>query len=99
MLCALSVRRLKPGAYDDFRRAWEPEEFPEGFTRAYHLRNLGDENQVVSFGFYDGTLEDLERIRDDQKEGERQNRMAEFIESTSVDAMFEVVEEVTPSSS
>ena len=25
MLCALSVRRLKPGSYDDFRAAWEPD--------------------------------------------------------------------------
>jgi predicted dehydrogenase len=99
MLCALSVRRLMPGSYEDFRRAWEPEEFPEGFTRAHHLRNLNDENQVVSFGFYDGTLEDLERIRDQQKEEERQSRMAEFVESTDVDAMFEVVDEVTPPAS
>jgi hypothetical protein len=99
MLCALSVRRLKPGAYEDFRRAWEPEEFPEGFTRADHLRNLNDENQVVSFGFYDGTLEDLERIRDEEGEEERQTRMAQFVESTQLDAMFEVIEEVTPSSS
>jgi heme-degrading monooxygenase HmoA len=99
MLCALSVRRLMPGSYEDFRRAWEPEEFPEGFTRAYHLRNLNDENQVVSFGFYDGTLEDLERIRDQQKEEERQSRMAEFVESTDVDAIFEVVDEVTPPAS
>jgi heme-degrading monooxygenase HmoA len=96
MLCALSVRRLKPGAYEDFRRAWEPEEFPAGFTKAYHLRNLNDENQVVSFGFYDGSPEDLERIRDEQKEEERQGRMAEFVESSDVDAMFEVVDEVTP---
>jgi heme-degrading monooxygenase HmoA len=99
MLCALSVRRLMPGSYEDFRRAWEPEEFPEGFNRAYHLRNLNDENQVVSFGLYDGTLEDLERIRDQQKEEERQSRMAEFVESTDVDAMFEVVDEVTPPAS
>jgi hypothetical protein len=96
MLCALSVRRLRPGGYEDFRRAWEPEEFPEGFTRAYHVRNLTDENQIVSFGFYDGTLEDLERIRDEQKEEERQSRMAQFVESTDVDAMFEVVGEVSP---
>ncbi len=96
MLCALSVRRLKPGAYEEFRRAWEPEQFPEGFTKAYHLRNLNDENQIVSFGLYDGTLEDLRRIRDEQKEEERQGRMAQFVESTDLDAMFEVVDEVTP---
>ena len=100
MLCALSVRRLKPGAYEDFRRAWEPEEFPEGFTRAYHIRRLDDENEVVSFGFYEGTFAELEAeleaIRDRQKEQERQARMAEHVESTLVDGMFEVLDEVTP---
>jgi hypothetical protein len=96
MLCALSVRRLKPGAYEDFRRAWEPDQFPEGLTKAYHLRNLNDEDQIVSFGFYDGSPEDLERIRDEQNEKERQARMGEFVESTEVDAMFEVIDEVTP---
>ncbi len=96
MLCALSVRKLKPGAYEGFRRAWEPEEFPEGFTRAYHIRSLEDENEVVSFGFYDGTMAGLNAIRDRQKEQERQDRIAEHVESTVVDAMFEVVDEVTP---
>lgn len=96
MLCALSVRKLKPGAYEGFRRAWEPEEFPEGFTRAYHIRSLEDENEVVSFGFYEGAITDLDAIRDSQKEQERQDRIAEHVESTVVDGMFEVVDEVTP---
>jgi heme-degrading monooxygenase HmoA len=96
MLCALSVRKLKPGAYEGFRRAWEPEEFPEGFTRAYHIRSLEDENEVVSFGFYEGTIADLDAIRDSQKEQERQDRIAEHVQSTVVDGMFEVVDEVTP---
>jgi hypothetical protein len=98
MLCALSLRTLKPGSYDYFRRAWEPEDWPEGFTRAYHLRSLEDENQVISFGFYEGTMDELNAIRDRQNEDARQQRMAEFVESTLVDGMFEVLDEVTPPS-
>jgi hypothetical protein len=30
----LTVRRLKPGSYDDWRKAWEPEEWSEGSKRA-----------------------------------------------------------------
>ena len=26
---------IKPGSYEDFRRAWRPKEFPEGMLRAY----------------------------------------------------------------
>jgi len=33
-----TVRRLKPGSYDDWRKAWEPDEWPEGSKRAYILR-------------------------------------------------------------
>jgi heme-degrading monooxygenase HmoA len=98
MLCALSVRQLKPGTYDQFREAWQPDEWAEGFVRAYHLRSLNDENHVISFGFFDGSLEDLQSARERQGEMEerRQRRMAEVVESTRVDGIFEVVEEVTP---
>jgi hypothetical protein len=31
----LTVRKLKSGGYDDWRRAWEPDEWPQGSTKAY----------------------------------------------------------------
>ena len=100
MLCALTSRKLKPGAWEDFRRAWEPpgSKFPTGFIRAYHVRALDDENHVVSFGLLDGSREDMERVRQEMSdtEDERQRAMAEFVESTQIDGVFEVVEEVTP---
>src|SRR2546421_8005224 len=98
MLCAISSRKLKPGAWDDFRRAWGPSEFPPGFIRAYHVRALDDENHVISFGLLDGSREDMERIREETGgvEDERQRAMAEFVESTQIDGIFEVVDEVTP---
>jgi hypothetical protein len=98
MLCFLSSRRLKPGAWEDFRRAWEPEEWPPQFIRAYHVRSLEDENHVISFGLGEGTAADFERVREElaaTEEG-RQQRMAQFVESTDVDGVFEVIDEVTP---
>lgn len=59
MLCALTHRRLKPGAYERFRAAWQPETWPPGWARAYHVRNVDDEDEIISFGFFDGTLEEL----------------------------------------
>ena len=101
MLCALTVRRLKPGTFDQFRKAWEPDVWVEGFTRAYHLRNVRDENEIVSFGFFDGTLEELNARFEGVDPGgrlaeERQRRMAAFVESIGTDSMFEVIDEVTP---
>ena len=98
MLCFLTSRRLKPGAWEDFRRAWQPDEFPPQFIRAYHVRSLDDENHVISFGLGEGTAADIQQVREsiDKGEQERQQRMAEFVESTDLDGIFEVIDEVTP---
>jgi len=98
MLCALSVRKLKPGAYDDFRRAWEPDEFPSTLQRAYHVRDVSDPDLVISFGFLDGEASDLDTIRQEIAGGEpdRQSAMAPYVDELIVDGLYEVVEEVVP---
>ncbi len=97
MIVALTVRRLKPGTFEQFRRAWEPDEWPEQWERAYHVRNVDDENEVISFGFFNGTLDELQRTRQTgPSEDERRRRMAEFVESTGADGIYEVIEEVSP---
>ena len=51
MIVMLSVRRLKPGAWDQFRRAWDPGgDKPPGFQRAFHARNIRDEDEVNPAG-------------------------------------------------
>ena len=44
MLVFFSGRRLKPGSYDQFRRAWMPEgeELPQETVAIYHARNVKD---------------------------------------------------------
>jgi len=103
VFCFLTVRKLKPGAYDDFRRAWEPdwsEDWVDKFERAYHVRSLDDENEVVSFGFFNGSREDVDRMRSDENfrrsREERLTRIDEHVESVGADAIYEVLEEVTP---
>jgi len=94
----LTVRKLKPGSYDDWRKAWEPDEWPEGSKKAYILRNVEDPDEVIAFGFYDL---DLEQARQDPRLREQQRarfeRMAPYVESTGADGVYEVVEEVVPS--
>ena len=98
MQAFLTVRRLKPGTYDEWRRAWEPDEWPEGAQRAYILRNVDDPDEVIAFGFFDG---DLEAMRGDPDFRDRQRarfeRMAPHVESTGADGLYDVVEEVAPS--
>jgi hypothetical protein len=90
----LTGRKLKPGAFDDWRKAWEPEEWPEG-VRAYILRKVGDPDEVIAFGLFEGTREELEAMRPDPStESERQARMAPHIENQFADGVYEVVEVV-----
>jgi hypothetical protein len=98
MLCALTVRKLKPGTMEQFKQAFIPDDdtdVPAGWKRFYAVQNVNDENEVITFGFFDGSLEDL---RASQQEGnsEYQGRRAaadEFVESVGTDGVFEVVEE------
>ena len=94
MLCALSLRRLVPGSFEEFRAAWRPDRYPDGFVRIYHLRNTDDEDEVVSFGLFDGTREQLAAAVAATDEGERQERMRRCVSATTVDAVFEVAEEI-----
>jgi heme-degrading monooxygenase HmoA len=98
MLCALTVRNLKPGTMEQFRAAFIPDddvEAPAGWKRFYALRNVGDENQVITFGFFDGTLDELRAGQQSGNAQYEQRRAAaeEFVESVGADGVFEVVEE------
>jgi hypothetical protein len=94
----LTVRRLKSGSYDDWRKAWEPDDWPEGSVRAYILRNVNDPDEVIAFGFYEGDILSLREqpdFRDQQRA--RLDRMAPYVQSTGADGVYEVVDEVSPS--
>ncbi len=60
MLCALTVRNLKPGTFDQFREAFmsviDPDNPPAGFVRFDMLRNMDNPDQVICFGFFDGSV-------------------------------------------
>jgi len=90
----LTGRKLKPGSYDDWRSAWKPAEWPEGVT-GYILRKVGDPDEVISFGFFEGTRAELEALRPGaDAEEARSAAMAPFIESQFADGLFEVVETI-----
>ena len=96
MLCALTVRKLKPGAMEEFRQAFVPSEgaeIPPGWKRFYALRNVEDENEVITFGFFEGTLEELRGSQEGGDYEERRQAVDEFIESVGADGIYEVVEE------
>jgi hypothetical protein len=97
MLCAHTVRRLKPGSFDEFSERFVPagDEPPAGWVRFHLLRNVADENEVVTFGFFDGTLEELERSQSDHGYGDRRESIDALVDSVVSNGVYEIVTTLT----
>ena len=97
MVCALTVRKLKPGTFDQFREAFmsmnDPDNPPEGWVRFNMIRNHDDPDEVICFGFFDGSVEQLRASALDGGYEEQQSRIAPFVESVGADGLYDVVEE------
>ena len=98
MLVFFSARRLKPGSWDQFRRAWQPEgDLPEGVRAIYHARNLKDPDEVISFGLFEGDQDTVAQVRgDEDAELRRQDAMAAFTQNVPLEGVYEVIEEIKP---
>jgi heme-degrading monooxygenase HmoA len=97
MIVMFTARRLKPGAWEQFRQAWDPGvDPPPGFKRAYHARNIRDEDEVISFGLFDMTMDDYRswRERADAQENTRVDHMSSFVQNEHVSGVYEVIEEL-----
>lgn len=99
MICALTVRQLKPGSYEQFREAFLAgmgDTPPEGFVRFNMLRNAENPDEVISFGFFDGSVEQLREVASKEGYEEQLGGIAPFVESVGADGLYEIVEERTP---
>ena len=98
MQCMLTVRRLKPGAEDEFDRAWAPERWSSRMVRAYHLRRQDDPLEVVTLAFFEGEADEIEAMRDNPRwmagEERRLRKIAPLEQSVGLTGVFDVVEQV-----
>jgi hypothetical protein len=97
MLCAHTVRRLKPGAYDEFKERFgpSPENAPEGWVRFTMLRNLADPDEVVTFGFFDGTFEELEHNQARAGYAELRDSIDPLVDAVVANGVYEIVASLT----
>lgn len=98
MICALTVRKLKPGTFDQFREAFLgriEEDPPEGFVRFNMIRNNEDPDEVITFGVFDGSAQQLRETAAREGYEEQLERIAPYVESVGADGLYEVVEERT----
>lgn len=94
MLCALTVRKVKPGKAEEFLENFQPpdDEIPGGWTRFYALRNIADPDEVITFGIFDGDLDQLNASQaEDNRYEERIKAVEPFIESTGTSGVFEIM--------
>ena len=100
MLCLLTIRRLKPGAHDEFAKSWTPDRWHDRLVRAYHVRNQDDPDEVLTVAFFEGTAEEIDAMRDEPEwmagEERRLKRIAPLEESIKLSGIYEVVEEIVP---
>lgn len=100
MVCALTVRTLKPGTFEQFREAFMSPmaggTAPEGFVRFNMLRNQSNPDEVICFGFFEGTAEDLRSRVAAFGYDAQMEAIAPFVASVGADGFFEIVEDLTP---
>lgn len=95
MIVMFTARRLKPGAWEQFRQAWDPgSERPPGLERAYHARNIRDEDEIISFGLFDMTKDQYHqwRAEADATENKRVDRLSAFVLNEHVSGVYEVID-------
>jgi hypothetical protein len=99
MLCALTVRKLKPGTFEQFREAFMRDEIPDnppaGWVRFNMIRNAEDPDEVICFGFFDGSVDELRRSAEESGYRNQQEAIAPFVETVGSDGLYEIVEEYT----
>jgi hypothetical protein len=98
MYVLLTQRKLKPGSYDSWRKAWWPEDLPAGAVpsgKAYIVRNVADENDVIAFGIFESDpRESFASPEAQEAQAKRVAAMAPHIDSIGPDGLYEVVEVV-----
>jgi hypothetical protein len=97
MVCALTVRTLEPGTFDQFRAAFMEgmeHDPPEGWVRFNMIRNAERPDEVVCFGFFDGTVESLRAAAARQGYDQQIARIAPFVKSVGADGLYDVVEDM-----
>jgi hypothetical protein len=97
MICALTVRQLRPGTFEEFREAFMRHEnldqAPPGFRHLFMVRNAEQPDEVICFGLFDGSVEELRSLAAEQGYAEQLEAIAPFVESVGADGLYEVIED------
>ena len=102
MIVTLTARRLHGGAEDEFRAAFEgavdtmPEDVVKRWSRVFVCRDVSDPNVVLTFGLFEGTLEDLRGLQGQPEREAQLDAIAPTVDAVLLDGSYEVIREITP---
>jgi hypothetical protein len=102
MICTLTARRLRSGAEEEFRATFEgavdtmPEDVLQRWSRVFVCRDVRDPNVLLTFGLFDGTLEELREIQGRSEREAQLDAIAPTVDEVLLDGSYEVIREITP---
>jgi heme-degrading monooxygenase HmoA len=101
MICAHTVRKVKPGQADAFIAEFSPSGDggapPAGWVRFFALKGQGDPDTVVTFGFFDGSRDEMETSQGDHGYAERRrNAEEQYVDSVISNDVYDVVVHMKP---
>ncbi|MGB0871508.1 MAG: hypothetical protein ACPGYP_00045 [Solirubrobacterales bacterium] len=99
MICAMTARRISDGRVDEFIEKFGekpqkmPDEIVEKFKAVYACRQADDPNVVLTFGLFDGTIEELRALEHRDERTQQLDMIDPLVEDVLIDGSFEVVRE------
>ena len=100
MIAAVTVRLLRPGTFEEFRQAVQPDPWLPRLQRVLVYRNDDNPDQVLTMGLFDATAEEFDGLRDEQatlaEEDRRLQRVAAFEERVLLNGIYELANEALP---
>ncbi len=98
MICALTVRKLRAGSFEQFREAFmqpvRDGDVPGGLKRFTMIRSTSNPDEVVCFGLFDGDADSVRASAASPSYEAQQAAIAPYVESVGADGFFEVVEDM-----
>jgi hypothetical protein len=97
MICAHTVRKVKPGQAEAFISEFTPPGDgggapPAGWVRFFALKGQNDPDTVVTFGFFDGTREEMDSSQIEHGYAERRrNAEEQYVDSVISNDVYDVV--------
>ena len=102
MICTLTARRLRSGTEEEFRAAFEgavdtmPDEVLQRWSRVFVCRDVRDPDVLLTFGLFDGTLEELRAIQGQPEREAQLDAIAPTVDEVLLDGSYEVIRDITP---